>query len=204
MFIGKYNKPACVTYFGTLSSLIGIYLAMTDHIKSAIICLVISGVADMFDGKVARKEKNRSESDKNYGIEIDSLSDTVCFVVFPIIILFKMGLTKWYNALIFALYGLAGIIRLAYFNINATADTPVKNYTGLPVTTAAAIFPALFLVSLLISKEHFLVVATIVNALVGILFISKIKIAKPKGNALYVFLAAAIIFIFYMLKLIFL
>lgn len=115
-----------------------------------------------------------------------------------------MGLTKWYNALIFALYGLAGIIRLAYFNINATADTPVKNYTGLPVTTAAAIFPALFLVSLLISKEHFLIVATIVNALVGILFISKIKIAKPKGNALYVFLAAAIIFIFYMLKLIFL
>ena len=109
-----------------------------------------------------------------------------------------------YNALIFAMYGLAGIIRLAYFNINATADTPVKNYTGLPVTTAAAIFPALFLVSLLISKEHFLVVATIVNALVGILFISKIKIAKPKGNALYVFLAAAIIFIFYMLKLIFL
>ena len=47
MFIGKYNKAACVTYFGTLSSLIGIYLAMTDHIKSAIICLVISGVADM-------------------------------------------------------------------------------------------------------------------------------------------------------------
>ena len=93
MFIGKYNKAACVTYFGTLSSLIGIYLAMTDHIKSAIICLVISGVADMFDGKVARKEKNRSESDKNYGIEIDSLSDTVCFVVFPIIILFNESLS---------------------------------------------------------------------------------------------------------------
>ena len=200
MFIGKYNKAACVTYLGTLSSLIGICLALKHRIRTAIICLVISGVCDMFDGKVARKQKDRTEEDKNYGVEIDSLSDTICFVVFPIIISISMGINHWYNIPIYALYGLAGIIRLAYFNVTTSNTVAIKNYTGLPVTSIAIILPATFLLTFAVSVNVYHIILTCVMALVGFLFISKIKIAKPKGIIIYLFLAAAIIFILFVLS----
>lgn len=202
MFIGKYNKAAIVTYLGTISSIIGIFMAMRQRIKTSIICLVLSGIFDMFDGKVARSSKNRTESDKNYGVEIDSLSDTICFVVLPIIIFYEMGMNRWYNAIIYVLYGLAGIIRLAYFNISTTNSEPIKKYTGLPVTSAAIILPLVFLLSLTLKKELYFMIASVVMALVGFLFISKIKIPKPKGNIIYLFLTAAIIFILFMLWMI--
>lgn len=200
MFIGKYNKAACVTYLGTFASLIGICLALKHHIRTAIICLVISGVCDMFDGKVARKDAKRTEEDKNYGVEIDSLSDTICFVVFPIIISIAMGMNRWYNMLIYVIYGLAGIIRLAYFNVTTSNSVPIKKYTGLPVTSAAIIFPATFLLSFVLKMNIYRIVATCVTALVGFLFISKIKITKPKGKIIWFFLTAAIIFIIFMLS----
>ncbi|MBQ4633762.1 MAG: CDP-alcohol phosphatidyltransferase family protein [Bacilli bacterium] len=202
MFIGKYNKSACVTYLGTISSIIGMIMAMNQKIKISIICLVASGVFDMFDGRIARKDKNRTESDKNYGVEIDSLSDTICFVVLPIIIFYQMGMQNWYNICIYILYGLAGIIRLAYFNINTSNSEPIKKYTGLPVTSAAIIIPSVFLLSLGLERTAYNTIATIVMALVGILFISKIKIPKPKGKIIYFFLGAAILFIALMLGIV--
>ena len=199
MFIGNYRKSACVAYLGTISSIIGMIMAMKQRIKTAIICLVISGICDMFDGKIARKEKNRTEADKNYGVEIDSLSDTICFVVLPIIIFYQMGMNHWYNLLIYILYGLAGIIRLAYFNISTSNSEPIKKYTGLPVTSAAMIIPTVYLVSLILDKTIYNILASMIMALVGVLFISKIKIPKPKGNILYFFLTIAIIFIVLMI-----
>ena len=200
MFIGKYNKAACVTYLGTLSSIVGICLALKHRIRTAVICLVISGVCDMFDGKVARKQKDRTEEDKNYGVEIDSLSDTICFVIFPIIISLAMGMNHWYNIIIYAIYGLAGIIRLAYFNVTTSNSVAIKKYTGLPVTSIAIILPAVFLLSFVVEAHIYRIIASCVMALVGFLFISKIKITKPKGKIIYAFLVAAIIFIIFLLS----
>ena len=202
MFIGKYNKAAWVTYAGTLSSLIGIFLAVIGSFRAAVICLVISGVCDMFDGKVARLEKNRTEEDKNYGVQIDSLSDTICFVVFPIVLFLSMGMHEWYNVVIYSIYGLAGIIRLAYFNITTNNSVAIKNYTGLPVTSVAIIFPAAFLLAFVLkgNSEIFKLIMTILMAIVGLLFITKIRIRKPKGKIIWYFLGAAIIFILFMIS----
>lgn len=198
MFIGKYNKAAWVTYLGTFASILGIYLALTRHIRLAIICLVISGVADMFDGKVARKIPDRTEEDKNYGVQIDSLSDTICFVVFPIVIAISMGITSIFSLVAYTMYGLGGIIRLAYFNITTSNEVAIKNYTGLPVTSAAIIFPALSLLSFVLRRDIYHLIYIIIMGLVGFLFISKIKIAKPKGRIIWFFLGSAIVFIIFM------
>ena len=200
MFIGKYNKAALITYLGTAASIVGICLAITLHFRTAIICLVVSGVCDMFDGKVARKQKDRTEEDKNYGVEIDSLSDTICFVVFPIVMSLAMGMNHWYNMVIYAIYGLGGIIRLAYFNVTTSNTVAIKKYTGLPVTSIAMIYPVVFLLQLVVSAHVYRIVVTCVMALVGFLFISKVKISKPKGKIIYVFLALAIVFIIFMLS----
>ena len=70
--IGFYNYTVILTYMGLASSLIGIYLAMSgSHITMAVIALMISGLCDMFDGKVARTRK-RTDDEKKFGIQIRS------------------------------------------------------------------------------------------------------------------------------------
>lgn len=58
--IGKWNKSVILTYLSLSISIIGIILVLNNiKLKYAIICLIISGVCDMFDGTVARRiERN--------------------------------------------------------------------------------------------------------------------------------------------------
>ena len=51
----------------------------------------------MFDGKIARTKKNRTEDEKRFGIQIDSLCDVVCFGVFPIVLCYELGMTHFYS-----------------------------------------------------------------------------------------------------------
>ena len=116
MFIGKYNKTLILTYLGVASALIGMNFALQGDFKTTMICMVIAGVCDLFDGKVARMCK-RTVEEKQFGIQIDSLADMVGFVVFPVVIGYSLGLNNWYNILAYVLLVLAGITRLGFFNI---------------------------------------------------------------------------------------
>ena len=87
---------------------------------------MFSGLCDAFDGKVARTKKNRSDVEKNFGIQIDSLTDVVAFGVLPACIGYAMlrkfpfmerfPLISVFFA-IMLIYMLAAMIRLAYFNV---------------------------------------------------------------------------------------
>ena len=44
---------------------------------------IVASLTDLLDGKIARTKKNRTEVEKRFGIQIDSLSDIVCFGVAP-------------------------------------------------------------------------------------------------------------------------
>ena len=115
--IGFYDYTVIMTYISVVSSMIGIFCAVTDHISAAVCCLAFSGLCDMFDGKIARTKKNRTEEEKCFGIQIDSLADIVCFGILPIVLGFKLGMCHVYGIAILLFYGLAGLIRLAYFNV---------------------------------------------------------------------------------------
>lgn len=84
--IGFYDYTVILTYISFASSISGIFLATRGHFNWAIFCLAFSGLCDMFDGKIARTKKNRTEDEKRFGIQIDSLCDVVCFGVFPIVL----------------------------------------------------------------------------------------------------------------------
>ena len=81
--IGYYNYTVWLTYLGMISGVSGLWMAATDKPLFAVLCLLFSGFCDLFDGKVARTKKNRSDEERRYGIEIDSLSDLICFGVLP-------------------------------------------------------------------------------------------------------------------------
>ena len=127
MVIGKWNKSVILTYAGLLTAVLGIFLAFTqEKINYAFCCLMVAGVCDLFDGMVARRCK-RTEEEKMFGIELDSLVDVVSFIALPICIFINIGLTRIWDIVIFMIFALIGVARLAYFNID-TADSEIDCY----------------------------------------------------------------------------
>ena len=91
MFLGIYDYTVILTYISLGISVFGITRALEGDFKVAIFCLALSGLCDMFDGKIARTKKNRTDDEKNFGIQIDSLCDVVCFGIFPVMICYCLG-----------------------------------------------------------------------------------------------------------------
>ena len=96
--VGFYNYTVILTYLGVVSAVLGIGLSMYGRTSMAIVCLMISGFCDLFDGSIARTKKQRTENEQKFGIQIDSLADMICFGILPVAIGFSIGLTKWYEA----------------------------------------------------------------------------------------------------------
>ena len=147
--IGFYNYTVWLTFIGMLSSVVGMGFAVQGKIIAAVICLMFSGFCDMFDGIVARTKKNRTDEEKRFGIQLDSLSDIVCFGVLPFVIGVSVGAREWWQIAIMALFALAGLIRLAYYNVTEETrqqqtDEKRKHYLGVPITSSALTVPLLF------------------------------------------------------------
>ena len=128
--IGFWRKSVFITYFGALLAVVGYLLALQNKMPVyAFVGMILAAICDMFDGKVARHEKNRTEQQKDFGVEIDSLADIVCFIVIPALTIHQMMsghllidgtdalVCKWYQVVILALYVVCGIVRLSYFNL---------------------------------------------------------------------------------------
>ena len=83
--IGFYDYTVILTYLSLLSAGAGIVVSLAGggHPFWGCFCLLFCGFCDAFDGKVARTKKGRTEMERNYGIQIDSLSDLVAFGVLP-------------------------------------------------------------------------------------------------------------------------
>lgn len=184
MLLGYYNKSVILTYIGATSAVLGMALSFTENIKYAILCLIVCGVADLFDGMIARRCK-RTEEEKEFGIQIDSLTDMVSFAVFPVVLSFSMGNTEWYHIIISSFYVISAITRLGFFNVSTSTTTETKFYTGLPVTFASLIIVSAFIIGKLFSITSIIIPISLLAT--AVLFILKIKIAKPKGIA-YAFL----------------
>ncbi len=163
----------------------------------------VSGLLDTFDGKVARSKKNRTEDEKLYGIQLDSLADVICFGVFPAMICYLMGVRGLLGGVAIAFYGLCGVIRLAYFNVletgrQADPEAGEKVYHGLPITSIAVILPLTFLLGFLVPGKIFPMILLGMLFLVGLLFIVDFKLRKPKNwmlAVLIVLVAAAVLVI---------
>lgn len=194
--IGFYNYTVILTYISLISSVLGIFFATgingnSPHPEYAMICLMFSGLCDMFDGKVARTRK-RTESEKNFGIQIDSLCDLVCFGMLPPIIGYSIGMNSWIDLPILILFPLCAVIRLAYFNVaeeerqKSTSDVR-KVYEGLPVTSVALILPLIY------SFRHdigdvFPTVYGTALLLIALAFITRFKVKKPQFKTMCIFI----------------
>ena len=103
------------------------------------------------------------------------------------------------GALIAALYVLAGLIRLAYFNVTEElrqqeTDECRKTYTGLPITSAALIFPFFFCFLDIFQRAAILHgVLLVVMALTGASFVMPFHIRKPRSKEQWALLGIGLV-----------
>lgn len=199
MFIIKIKKSVLLTYLGVIFAILSFYFAFTkmafseeSYARYSLVFLMLAGICDMFDGKVASMCKRTTE-EKEFGIQIDSLADTVNFVVLPVVIMLSLGMTSIIDIVAYTILIICGISRLGYFNVNAKLDTPVKYYNGLPVTSTAIVYPLLGILHGKIPEDIFFIVLLVATFLIGILFVLKIKIPKFKGIAYIIIPILAVI-----------
>ena len=112
-----------------------------DDWQKAIWAVILAGILDGLDGRVARMLKAQSR----FGAELDSLSDAISFGVAPALILFLWSLQQaprlgWFAALAFAV---CMALRLARFNARIDMpDQPHKSagfLTGVPAPVGAGL-----------------------------------------------------------------
>ena len=199
LIIGFYGHWVILTYIGVISAILGINFAIQGNIRYAIICLMVSGLCDMFDGPVARLKK-RMDREENFGIQIDSLADIVCFGILPAIIGFAItsdhaghingSFGMMANVAVYSIYVLAALIRLGYFNVIEielnSRNEKRKYYEGLPVTSVALIIPVVYAVCYYFSFSLSVVYNKLL-ILLAIAFLLKVRIPKPKTRFLIVF-----------------
>ena len=203
-FIGVYDYTVVLTYIGLMFSVFGMTQAIHSDYKMAIFCLAMSGICDTFDGRIARTKKNRTEDEKSFGIQLDSLCDVVCFGIFPALICYLLGVRGTLGLAIVFFYCTCAVIRLAFFNVleekrQKTEGGCNKIYRGLPVTSISFILPMAFCLQFVISDFMFLILLHGVLAVVGFLFILDFQIPKPTLKtilAMIAFVAVTVSIIF--------
>ena len=194
-FIGYYHYGVVLTYLSVVAAIVGICFSVGGNKDNmpwvGIICLLISGLCDAFDGLVAGTRKNRTREDKMFGGRIDSLSDLLAFGVAPAMIGFGMNINRWYFIPVYAFFVLCALIRLAYFDVTEIirAENPDcgkrDHYIGMPVTSVAFGLPVFYLIATLFEPNSLLCSAIMMFGylLMGIFMISRFKTRKftPKG-----------------------
>lgn len=133
--------PNAITAAALCSGLTGIRFAVTGNWPEAVLAIVLAGVLDGMDGRVARLLKAQSR----FGAELDSLADSLSFGMAPAIILYLWSLQAvpnlgWFASLAFAV---ACALRLARFNAQIDVDDqPHKSagfLTGIPAPVGAGL-----------------------------------------------------------------
>lgn len=194
---GVYDYTVILTYLSFLSALAGIFTTLggESHPYIGILFLMFSGVCDAFDGKIARTKKNRTEYEKKFGIQIDSLSDIVAFGILPSAIcisLFKLEDNFTWVSLIPLFYSLAALIRLAHYNVTEDDRQKIETgnrayFEGVPVTASAVVFPVIVLIQQVFgyNVEY---IYLVVMSVMAVLFVAKVKVKKPGTKAILILL----------------
>ena len=182
MIIGSWHPSVVLTYAGAATSALGMSLALDGHLSGAVACLVVAGLADLFDGPVARA-MSRTAAQRAFGVQVDSLADVLSFVAFPVVLVAAL-VGHWWVVPVLALYTVAGLARLTHFTVAAAGAGagPRRHFQGLPVTYAALVLPLAALLRPQLGAV-FGPVITVVAALLAVLFVLDVPVPKPRGLA---------------------
>ncbi len=136
--------PNILTSASLFGGFYSIICSMSGKFEAASIAIILSGILDAIDGRVARLTNKTS----HFGLEYDSLSDLVAFGVAPAILIFKYSLQPFGRLgwIVTFIYLICGALRLARFNVEVRSFKS-KEFNGLPIPIAATFFCSMVLFS---------------------------------------------------------
>ena len=139
---GIFILPNLFTSASLFGGFFAIIASIQGRYEAAAIAIIISGVFDGLDGRIARFTHTTS----HFGTEYDSLSDLIAFGAAPGILAFlwalePFGRLGWLAAF---MYVICGALRLARFNVqkNSMLD---DHFRGLPIPAAACVIASFIL-----------------------------------------------------------
>jgi CDP-diacylglycerol---serine O-phosphatidyltransferase len=184
------DPPNLVSLAGLVSAVLGIYFAIRGVFPAAMIGLVWAVVFDWLDGRVARNMPSRTDEQREYGAQLDSLIDVVSFGVAPAVVLLSVGnYSPWFlpgAVVVFA----AAVVRLAYFNVFGLVDG--STYRGLALDNNVIVLVALFAFQRVLGAPTFALVVYVTLMALAALNVSSIKTPKFGGAWYYALLGFAV------------
>ena len=186
--------PNILTLIGVCIGLTSIKFAFDGKFELSIIAVIVAGIIDGLDGRIARLIKGTSK----VGKELDSLTDVISFGVAPAFIMYfwsmsEIGRLGWLISLI---YVVCVALRLARFNINSEAEPSWRDnfFEGIPSPAGGilVLMPLIYSFSeVQFFKLNYQIIVPLLFIFISILLISKIptysfkKIVVPRSATIF-------------------
>lgn len=194
-----YLVPNMVTILGLCAGLTAVRYSFDERFALAAGLIVFAAVIDGFDGLIARRLRATSD----FGAELDSLSDFVCFGVAPALVTFRFAMdaqsgTAWVLSLVFAI---CACLRLARFNVMRDEPDAPNHFVGVPAPAGAglALMPVFATFAGIADFSDAPMLVAIWLGFCGFLMISRIPTPSVKGlriardKVAYVMIVAALL-----------
>jgi len=195
--------PNILTLVGVCIGLTSIKFAFDGRFELSIIAVIVAGIIDGLDGRIARLIKGTSK----VGKELDSLTDVISFGVAPAFIMYfwslsEIGRLGWLISLI---YVICVALRLARFNITSEAEPSWKDnfFEGIPSPAGGilVLMPLIYSLSeIQYITPNYQFIVPILFIIISILLISKIptyslkKIVVPRKTTIFLLFAVVLYF----------
>lgn len=146
-----YLLPNMITTLAFFTGFISVIASIDGHYRRAAVAIIVAGVFDALDGRIARLTKTTSL----FGVQYDSLSDVFAFGAAPALLVFTavlhpLGRFGWLGAFLFLA---CGALRLARYNVQALR-VGEKHFTGLPIPAAGGMVAISILLVMDLAPEH--------------------------------------------------
>jgi len=195
--------PNILTLIGVCIGLTSIKFAFDGKFELSIIAVIVAGIIDGLDGRIARLIQGTSK----VGKELDSLTDVISFGVAPAFIMYfwsmsEIGRLGWLISLI---YVVCVALRLARFNVNSEVEPSWRDnfFEGIPSPAGGilVLMPLIYSFSeIQFFKPNYQIVVPALFILIAILLISKVptysmkKIVVPRSTTIFLLFVVVLFF----------
>jgi len=173
----RWLAPNLITAANISAGFLSMVAASEGQFKGAVYLLMLAVLLDLFDGKVARRLNATSE----FGQEMDSFSDAVSFCAAPAFLAHAAILRPLgsMGVIVALAYLLAGVLRLARFNLTTDAHSKARSTTGVPTPVGAG-----YVMALVLMRDQIPVaVAALVVLILAALMVSRLPLPEFRGKS---------------------
>ena len=178
------DLPNICSLAGLLCAVFGIYYTILGNFPFALIGVLWAVLFDWADGIIARQMTGRTDHQRSFGGQLDSLIDIISFGIFPAIFLLSYGkFSPWFLPGAFLIVATSAI-RLSYFNIFGLNDD--KTYMGLALDNNVIILAFVFLFEGFFDHTVFSIILYVLLMVFLVFNLAPVRTPKFSGKWFYV------------------